>query len=284
MLALDEHERVLLVHQYRHPVRMRLWELPAGLLDVAGEEPVAVRPQRELAEEADLVARAGTCWSTGSTPRAGWTRRSGCSSPATCARCRSTSGTTRHGEELDMPTRWVAAGRRRDAVLAGRLHNPGTGGRGARRLRRPGPGLDHPAPAGRALAGAPATTVLGLGSDSVSASGRQGRARLTDQREGRRSARGQEQRVPGGDHPVRGARAGRGTATRCSIEKAPGSARRSPTRTSSRRRPDPGHRRRRLGRRRPGPQGQGADRRGVPPDARRGRSSSPTCTWPPTGR
>ena len=34
------------------------------------------------------------------------------------------------------------------------------------------------------------------------------------------------------------------------------------------------------GDRRPGPQGQGADRRGVPPDARRARCSSPTCTWP----
>ena len=32
----------------------------------------------------------------------------------------------REGEELDMPTRWVGLDEARDAVLAGRLHNPGT--------------------------------------------------------------------------------------------------------------------------------------------------------------
>lgn len=36
VLALDEQRRALLVRQYRHPVRHRLWELPAGLLDVPG--------------------------------------------------------------------------------------------------------------------------------------------------------------------------------------------------------------------------------------------------------
>ena len=55
VLALDERERVLLIKQYRHPVRMRDWELPAGLLDIHGEAPL-VAAQRELAEEADLVA------------------------------------------------------------------------------------------------------------------------------------------------------------------------------------------------------------------------------------
>jgi ADP-ribose pyrophosphatase len=55
VLALDERDRVLLIKQYRHPIRMREWELPAGLLDVAGESPL-LAAQRELAEEADLVA------------------------------------------------------------------------------------------------------------------------------------------------------------------------------------------------------------------------------------
>lgn len=55
VLALDERERVLLIKQYRHPIRMRDWELPAGLLDIHGESPL-VAAQRELAEEADLVA------------------------------------------------------------------------------------------------------------------------------------------------------------------------------------------------------------------------------------
>jgi 8-oxo-dGTP pyrophosphatase MutT (NUDIX family) len=48
-------DRVLLVRQFRHPVRRELWELPAGLLDVAGESAVA-SAARELAEETDLRA------------------------------------------------------------------------------------------------------------------------------------------------------------------------------------------------------------------------------------
>ncbi len=55
VLAMDERERVLLIKQYRHPVRYRDWELPAGLLDLDGESPLAAA-QRELAEEADVVA------------------------------------------------------------------------------------------------------------------------------------------------------------------------------------------------------------------------------------
>lgn len=49
--ATDE---VVLVRQYRHPVGGQLWELPAGLLDSAGETPAQVA-HRELAEEADLT-------------------------------------------------------------------------------------------------------------------------------------------------------------------------------------------------------------------------------------
>lgn len=55
ILAMDDTGRVLLIKQYRHPVRARDWELPAGLLDMAGETPLAAA-QRELAEEVDLVA------------------------------------------------------------------------------------------------------------------------------------------------------------------------------------------------------------------------------------
>ncbi|MEV7231650.1 MULTISPECIES: NUDIX hydrolase [Polymorphospora] len=55
VVALDADGRVVLVEQYRHPVRQRLWELPAGLIDVRGEGlPEAAL--RELAEEADLRA------------------------------------------------------------------------------------------------------------------------------------------------------------------------------------------------------------------------------------
>ncbi len=53
--ALDADDRLMMIHQYRHAVRRRLWEIPAGLLDVAGEDPLAAA-QRELAEEAGLAA------------------------------------------------------------------------------------------------------------------------------------------------------------------------------------------------------------------------------------
>jgi ADP-ribose pyrophosphatase len=55
VVALDEQERVVLVRQYRHPLRRELWELPAGLVDVPGEALPEVA-HRELAEEADLTA------------------------------------------------------------------------------------------------------------------------------------------------------------------------------------------------------------------------------------
>ncbi len=55
VVALDEAENVVLIEQYRHPLRRRLWELPAGLLDVHGEMPQPAAA-RELAEETGLVA------------------------------------------------------------------------------------------------------------------------------------------------------------------------------------------------------------------------------------
>ncbi|HVV18194.1 MAG TPA: NUDIX hydrolase [Pseudonocardiaceae bacterium] len=53
--AVDEQDQVVLIHQYRHPLARRLWELPAGLLDKAGEAP-AVTAARELGEEVGLAA------------------------------------------------------------------------------------------------------------------------------------------------------------------------------------------------------------------------------------
>lgn len=55
VVALDEEDRLHLIRQYRHPVGMTMWEIPAGILDVEGERP-EVTARRELAEEADLEA------------------------------------------------------------------------------------------------------------------------------------------------------------------------------------------------------------------------------------
>jgi 8-oxo-dGTP pyrophosphatase MutT (NUDIX family) len=53
--AIDDERRVVMIHQYRHPVGRRLWELPAGLLDISGEDPLATA-KRELGEEVGLAA------------------------------------------------------------------------------------------------------------------------------------------------------------------------------------------------------------------------------------
>lgn len=55
VVAVDTDGRVPLVRQYRAPVDAELLELPAGKLDVDGEEPL-VCAQRELAEEVGLAA------------------------------------------------------------------------------------------------------------------------------------------------------------------------------------------------------------------------------------
>jgi ADP-ribose pyrophosphatase len=123
VLALDDRERVLLLRQYRHPVRMQLWELPAGLLDVAGEDPLAAA-RRELAEEADVLAGE---WSV----LLDWFNSPGGMDEALrvyLARDLSEvpdgDRHSREHEELDMLARWVPLDEARQAVLNGGLHNP----------------------------------------------------------------------------------------------------------------------------------------------------------------
>ncbi|MEV7769089.1 NUDIX hydrolase [Microbacterium sp. NPDC086615] len=55
VVAIDDDGRVVLIQQYRHPIKERDWEIPAGLLDVAGEPPIETA-KRELTEEVDLEA------------------------------------------------------------------------------------------------------------------------------------------------------------------------------------------------------------------------------------
>ncbi|WP_280247474.1 NUDIX hydrolase [Nocardia abscessus] len=54
--AIDDDDNVVLINQYRHPIGRRLLELPAGLLDLPGEDPL-LAARRELAEETGLAAR-----------------------------------------------------------------------------------------------------------------------------------------------------------------------------------------------------------------------------------
>ena len=124
VLALDEAERVLLIRQYRHPVHRFLWELPAGLRDVAGEPPLATA-RRELREEASYRAAD---WHTladfFTTPGMSDERvriylARGLSEIPAAER----NFTARH-EEAGMQVTWMPLDAAVRAVLAGQLHNP----------------------------------------------------------------------------------------------------------------------------------------------------------------
>lgn len=120
VLALDDDDRVLLIQQYRHPIRHRDWELPAGLLDVPGEDPM-LAAQRELAEETDLVAREweplASAWTTpgGNNELIRIYLATGIE--------HAESAHERTDEEADIRTRWVPLSDAADAVLDGRLRN-----------------------------------------------------------------------------------------------------------------------------------------------------------------
>ena len=138
-------EEILLERQYRHPVRASLWEIPAGLLDIPGEDPL-VAAERELAEEADLSAER---WNTLVDF---YTSPGGSTEPIRVflARDLAPTGTTfeREDEEATMEYAWVSLTDAMEWVLAGRLHNPSTvigimaahaaRGRGWQGLREPG--------------------------------------------------------------------------------------------------------------------------------------------------
>jgi 8-oxo-dGTP pyrophosphatase MutT (NUDIX family) len=59
VLALDDEGRALCIQQYRHPAQMSFVELPAGICDVPGEDPLEVA-KRELREEAEFEASSWT--------------------------------------------------------------------------------------------------------------------------------------------------------------------------------------------------------------------------------
>jgi 8-oxo-dGDP phosphatase len=110
---------VLLVNQYRHPVRRRLEELPAGLLDVEHESALQAA-QRELAEEAGWEA---STWhvlvdlltSPGMSDEA--IRVYLARDLAACAR------EVQHHEEVEMTARWAPLNEVVRAALAGEIEN-----------------------------------------------------------------------------------------------------------------------------------------------------------------
>lgn len=125
VVTLDADDRLLLVEQYRHPTKRRLLELPAGTLDVEGEEPIEAA-KRELAEEADIVAATwAPLLSLVMTPGHSTERievfvATGLTAVADADR------TEREAEEADMAQWWMPFGDAVDAVLDGRISDSKT--------------------------------------------------------------------------------------------------------------------------------------------------------------
>jgi 8-oxo-dGTP pyrophosphatase MutT (NUDIX family) len=124
VLALDDEGRALFVEQYRHPVGMTLWELPAGLLDVDGEPPL-LAAQRELAEEADVRAERWEVLIDWFNSPGGTTEALRLYLARGLSEVPEAERHQREAEERDMTVRWVPLEEARDAVLTGALHNPG---------------------------------------------------------------------------------------------------------------------------------------------------------------
>lgn len=123
VLPVDQQDRVLLIRQYRHPVRMHLWEVPAGLLDIDGE-PMLETAQRELREEADLHAET---WHT----LVDYYTSPGASDEG--IRIYLAQGVSsvpdsqlhvREAEEAEITPVWLSLREAVAAVLAGEIHNP----------------------------------------------------------------------------------------------------------------------------------------------------------------
>jgi ADP-ribose pyrophosphatase len=119
VVAMDDDGNIPMVYQYRHAFGRRLWELPAGLLDVDGE-PAHLTAARELMEEAGLQAAAWTVLvDLDSTP--GFSDESVRVYLAT--RLAQVDRPAAHDEEADMTLEWYPLADAARMVLSGEIVN-----------------------------------------------------------------------------------------------------------------------------------------------------------------
>ncbi|MBB1484949.1 NUDIX hydrolase [Tessaracoccus sp. MC1865] len=119
----ESTDEIAVLRQYRHPVGLELVEIPAGLLDVDGEQWV-LSAQRELAEEVELAAdRWDVLVDILTTP--GSSEESLRIYLARDVRpAARPEGFVLEGEEAHMTWSWVPRQHLVDEILAGRCQSP----------------------------------------------------------------------------------------------------------------------------------------------------------------
>lgn len=121
--AINERDQILLIRQYRHPVREYLWEIPAGLMDIPGEDQ-AQAAARELHEETGYQAESWQELISFYTTPGGNNEKIGIFT-ATDLRFIGRPE-NQDGEERDMEIRWFDQADALNSVLSGDIKNPST--------------------------------------------------------------------------------------------------------------------------------------------------------------
>ena len=121
ILAIDESQRVLLIRQYRHPVRSYLWEIPAGMLDVAGESHLDAA-KRELMEETFHGAEKWELMQTFHASPGGNTEQIDIFLATEVKPIQ--TDYQREGEEVDMEVRWVPFQEALESVTKSEIQSP----------------------------------------------------------------------------------------------------------------------------------------------------------------
>jgi len=123
VVPFREPGEVLLVCQYRHPVGREMWEPPAGLLDIAGEDPLAAA-RRELTEEADVVADTWHVLADFFTSPGGSSEAIRIYLARGISEVPHADRFVREAEEKDMIRRWVPLDDVLAGIAAGELQSP----------------------------------------------------------------------------------------------------------------------------------------------------------------
>lgn len=122
VVAIDEQGRILLIRQYRHPMGRPVWEIPAGKMDVDGEQPEETAI-RELQEETDTTAESVELL-TLFLNSAGWTNEK--TYVYLAKGLRDVPEFQRENEEADIEKKWVSLDDAYEMVRTGELDDAKT--------------------------------------------------------------------------------------------------------------------------------------------------------------